>query len=494
MGLRINTNIVALAAQHKLQGTTKKLTTALERLSSGLRINKGSDDVVGLLKSESLRSQIRGIATAELNIANASNVLGVAEGSLAQLTDVAQRLRDYVVQAADASISATDRDNLGTIIDDLRSEFSRLVNAAEFDGVRLLDGSFTNKAFQVGPNQGDSIAFSIVDSRTAAIGTVAVVTGSAVTAFSSTASVSLADPAGIEINDISIPSNAFTDDGVSNLEGDESAISYARAINTYSGQTGVSAVVQANVLTVTYGAADATDFSSTGTIVLNGVTLDQGAYTSDASGAGLLVDAINEHSTETGITAQIDATTSAVYITAADGRNIDLAFTGTSTAAAASAALLGTFGVVASSVASFVQRGTFTLVSDEEFTIDGADAEFAASDAVTVGLDDTTTLDDLSVASATDADTGIFILDNVIRQLQTRRSDVGSKLIRFAAAEAELQTRGENLTASESRIRDADIAVEVANLTSAQILQQAGASVLSRANSIPQIALTLLQG
>src|SRR5690242_17329728 len=104
MGLRINTNVVSMGAQASLAARTKKLATSLERLSSGLRINSGKDDVVGLMKSESLRSQIRGIGAAQLNLSNGSSLLGVAEGSLSQLTDIAQRLRELTVQASDDTI------------------------------------------------------------------------------------------------------------------------------------------------------------------------------------------------------------------------------------------------------------------------------------------------------------------------------------------------------------------------------------------------------
>src|SRR5690348_3844434 len=139
MGLRINTNVLALVAQNNLKKTNSKLATSLERLSTGLRVNKGQDDVVALLKSESLRSQIRGIGVSEVNLSNAQSILGVAEGSLAELTEIAQRIRESVVQASDNTISAADRANLTTSIDDLKAEFDRLVDASEFDGTKLLD-------------------------------------------------------------------------------------------------------------------------------------------------------------------------------------------------------------------------------------------------------------------------------------------------------------------------------------------------------------------
>lgn len=488
MGLRINTNVISLQAQNRLQATSKRLNQALTRLSTGLRINKGSDDVVGLSKSESLRSQIRGISTAELNISNAGNLLGVAEGSLSQLNDIGQRMREILVQGADATISSTDRTNLTTALSDLQNEFARLVSAAEFDGVKLLDGTFTAKTFQVGPNGGNTISFSITDSRSSQIGKAAVYTAVTLSdTATGTSGLDLTGPSNLVINGVTISSSAFTADGVSNVESDESAIAYVTAINSVAGQTGVSAQVLSNVVTLSLNGA--TNLAVGDRVIINGVTL--GALAVDetsASEVNAFVEEINSHSTSTGVTAAYDAATSIIVLTAGDGRNVDVAVTGTLTGDVLG---LGIGGL--SDSGAIVFRGTFRLASDSTFTTANS-STVLGSGAATVSLSNNFTLDKVDVLSSLNAETGIFILDNVIRQLQSRRADVGSKAIRIEIAANELAVRKENLTESESRIRDADIAAETAALTSAQILQQAGVTVLARANAIPQIALTLLQG
>lgn len=489
MGLRINTNVVALASQHKLQNSTMKLTTALERLSSGLRINKGSDDVVGLSKSESLRAQIRGIGASELNISNAINLLGVSEGTLSQLTDIGQRIREQAVQASDNTISSTDRTNLANSISDLLNEFNRLANASEFDGVKLLDGSFTAKNFQVGPNSVDRLSFSLSDARTTAVGKVAILTSITIVATGLTSTASIADPSGISIGSTTVDETIRAADGVSNASSSNSAIAMVNLINSYSGQSGVKASVFSNTVTLNLSSTGA--ISSGNTIAINGTTITAGNYATDTAGMNSLVSAINDKSTLTGVTATYNTTSQRLMLTASDGRNIDVRASGILSTAMVMG--LSNFGFAASSTSAYATfRGTFKLFSDTAFTLSGATAEISTT--TSVGLDTSTTLNNLNVSTADNAQTGIFILDNVIRQLQTRRSDVGSKTIRMGVAESELQVRKENLSSSESRIRDADIAVETANLTSAQILQQAGATVLARANSIPQIALTLLQG
>lgn len=491
MGLRINTNVLALSAQNRLQSTTKKLSGSLERLSSGLRINKGSDDVVGLLKSESLRSQIRGITAVETNLSNAQSLLGIAEGTLAQLTDIAQQVREKVVQAADDSISSADRTNLTTAISDLTEEFNRLTTASEFDGVKLLNGSFTAKTFQVGPNKVDTLSLSISDARTTAIGKVAVVTAQTATAVNTSGgTVTLTSPSGLTINSVSIGASAFSSDGVSNAASSDSALAYVNAINSYEGQTGVTAVINQNSVEMTYTNGDA--LTASDTLSINGVALSSVAYASNDTGVASLVDAINAIATQTGVSAEITAGSDKLTLTATDGRNIDVSVAGSTTATRSFYSASDQIYKASGATTTTVHRGGFKLVSESTFSLSGHSDELGVS-ATSGQLISSTTLSNLDVSTSTNASEGIFILDNVISQLQSRRSDVGSKSIRMEVASNELKTRKENLTSAESVIRDADVATETAALTASQILQQAGVSVLARANSVPQIALTLLQ-
>lgn len=504
MGIRINTNVQALLGQHKLQETSKKLKTSLERLSTGLRINNGKDDVVGLLKSESLRTQIRGISVTETNLSNIQSLLGVAEGSLSQLTEIAQSIREKTLLAADASASAADRTNLTTSITDLRNEFSRLVLASEFDGTKLLNGTFTSKTFQVGPNTSDTLSFSITDTSAGVIGQAAVLTTNSFTTTITNASVVSTGFDYTDITSLSIAGTSVgsrTSDGVSNSEADESAIAYVNAINAAG--TGVTAAALANVLTITL-TTGAGEINSNQTLKINGVAVASANYSNTSGGITNLVAAINAISSQTGVTATAGAVVSDSFsLTATDGRNIDLTFQASSQLSLHSdsnSTILGFFsgaanitGGSASVYLGFSQRGSFRLVSDNAFTYSANSNTLLGSTSGTQTLSSSYALSQLDVSTATNASTGVLILDNVIRQLQKRRAEIGSKSNRLDAALAELQTRDENLQSAESKIRDTDIAAETAKLTQAQILQQAGVSVLARANSLPQIALTLLQ-
>lgn len=492
MGLRINTNVASLQAQNKLAATTKKLNQSLTRLSTGLKINSGKDDGVGLAKSEALRAKIRGGEVARSNMAKAGAVLGVAEGYMAQLTEIAQNLRELAVQAADETISSADRTSLTDNLNTLVAEYNRLADGANFNGVKLLDGSFIGQDIQAGIDESETIGVTISDARSAAIGKIALFTSqtrTSVLTTTTTTNLAFGDAAGITIAGTALATTDFTSDGVSNVEKSESALAYVRAINSKSGTTGVTATVLANVQTFTYTSGATLD--GTMHLLINGVTVKNTttSYTISDQNATDLAALINAKSSSTGVVASVDTANDKLVLTASDGRNIDVTVTGADTTVSSNA-----FGFTGSSSnRASVFRGTFKLTANSAFSITGASAEFAAADPTSVALSETTTLDDVSFTTAANAGTAISIMDKVLEQLQSRRSAIGQASNRLDIADSEMGSRIENLSAAESIIRDADIASETAKYTQASILQQAGATVLAQANSAPQIALTLLQ-
>lgn len=487
MGIRIRTNLAALQGQHNLQKSSRSLNQALTRLSTGLRINQAADDVVYNSKAVANESQIRGIRQARINITNANSALGVAEGSASQGTEILQRMRELAVQAADDTISSSGRSQITDSFNDLYSEYERIVGASEFDNNLLLNGSYTSKTFQVGANNGDSISISIDDARASAIGAIARVTSSALTAHGNSAQ-SFSDITTVTLGSGSFTAGTLTTDGVSNVESDESALAYVNAINTVSGTTGVTAKVNANVVTFTYSSGDDT-ISSGDTIQINGValTISTDIDTSGDSGNQSLVDAINDVANQTGVRATIDTSNDTITLTASDGRNIDIDVN----QGARSSVTLDFFGYdVVSTQSNSAYRGTFTLTSNDAFDVAGLANGSVADQSVAV--DSTTSVSQISFATSTSAATAIDILDKALEQLQEIRGDIGSKSERLQIAGDELNVRLENISAAQSLILDADIAVETANLTSSQILQQAGVSVLGQANQLPSIALSLL--
>ena len=172
MGFRINTNILSLQGQRSLIKTSKAMAKALERLASGSRINRSGDDAAGMAVSEGLNAQVRGIRMAIRNANDAIGFVQTADGALGEITNIVQRLRELAIESSNGVISNLDRGHLNTEAQALLDEFNRIARQTDFNGVKLLDGSFSTKDLQVGPNQGDVISFSIGDGRTSAFCTL----------------------------------------------------------------------------------------------------------------------------------------------------------------------------------------------------------------------------------------------------------------------------------------------------------------------------------
>ncbi|UTW46383.1 flagellin [bacterium SCSIO 12696] len=385
MAQTINTNIASLTAQRNLNNSQNALNTSLQRLSSGLRINSARDDAAGLAISERFTSQIRGLNQAARNANDGISLAQTAEGALSEVTNNLQRIRELAVQSSNATNSASDRTALQQEVTQLLNEIDRVANQTQFNGVNLLDGSFSGALFQVGANAGETIAIaSTVDANTAALGSVSQASGGALSVAA-------------------------------------------------SGLTGFGTAIAA------------------GGVTINGT--DIGAITAASSAqerAGQLVNAINNVSQTTGVGASFDSATGQLTLNS----NATIAVAGTTNSA---------------TVAGF--------------------ANAAAIGTVTT----TTGIDTLTVANFAGAQTAISLVDSALTSINGARANLGAVQNRFDSVVRSLQTTSENLSASRSRIQDADFAAETAALTRGQILQQAGTAALAQANALPQNVLALLQ-
>ncbi len=167
----INTNISSLTAQRNASRTQNELSTAIARLSSGLRINSAKDDAAGLSISDRMTAQIRGINQAARNANDGISLAQVAEGALGSVTGNLQRMRELAVQSANSTNSASDRVALQQEVAQLATEIDRVATQTQFNGLNLLDGSFTAQQFQVGANAGQTITIaSIASARASALG------------------------------------------------------------------------------------------------------------------------------------------------------------------------------------------------------------------------------------------------------------------------------------------------------------------------------------
>jgi flagellin len=328
----INTNIASLNAQRNLNSSQAGTNQALERLSSGLRINSAKDDAAGLAISTRFTSQINGLNVAVRNANDGISLAETAEASMGSMNDSLQRLRELAVQSANGSYSDADRELLNAEAQALISEVGRVADTANFNGVKLLDGSY-NSSFQVGANAGETIDVTIGKLSADALG-VSVQNG-----VTSSATSSALQNGELTINGVSVGATRASDDSASTASANTSAIAKAAAINRVSDESGVTAVVDTNVAAGSAMTAAATS----GSVTINGTTIAIDTSDDAASSRASVVAAINAQSDLTGVTA-VDSGDDNLGVTlaAADGRNIELSFT-TLDAATTGLAAAGTY-------------------------------------------------------------------------------------------------------------------------------------------------------
>lgn len=500
MGMRINTNILALKAQRNLLRSNKALSRAMERLASGSRINSAGDDAAGLAVSEGLRSQVRGLQQAIRNANDGVGFLNTAEGALGEQTSIAQRIRELAIQAANGAISDADRVNLNREAQQLIEEFDRIATSTEFNGVFLLDGTFQTTDLQVGTRKGQKVSFSIGDARSSSLGSLATLSGVRHNLSGTTANLLL--------NGTSIAEATATNDTVSSGGNSYSAIAVAKTINDKSGTTGVYADIQTTVVQL----SNLTFSNYQGNLNTDKFQINDVLIAKSGIGSvNAFVLAVNEYSNQTGVKARLQSgSTDDVELYADDGRNIELtwttqtltngtalfnAFTNASNVDAngLSMGVVFTTGVI-SVATNIIRTGAVKLRSSSAITIAGANVSVCLGFSTTaISVSSATALNSVVINSQDTATDALSVVDSVIRQLTDIRASLGGVQNRLEANVSNLSVSTENLAAAQSQIRDSDIAVETAEMTKSQILQQAGIAILSQANVSAQAALRLLQ-
>ena len=307
----INTNVASLNSQRNLTTSQGQLATALQRLSSGLRINSAKDDAAGLAISERFTTQIRGLNQAVRNANDGISLAQTAEGALAETGNALQRIRELAIQSANSTNSASDRQALNAEAQQLLAEVQRIAQTTQFNGQNILDGSFSSAQFQVGANANQTISFGIQGATTDSLGAYQA-TGVTVTAQAF-------DGAGFTINGVEIGVSADT--SAAGVTGD-SAAAKATAINAQTNLTGVSATASNEVVGV---APIARASLTNGALRINGIAVGAIAASTNAVTQGRnAATAINAVSNQTGVTAVADASTGALTLSTTDGRNIQI--------------------------------------------------------------------------------------------------------------------------------------------------------------------------
>lgn len=481
MALTINTNVMSLNAQRNLSTSQTKLASAIERLSSGNRINSAKDDAAGLAISTRFTTQINGLNQAVRNANDGISLSQTTESALDEVTNNLQRIRELAVQSTNASNSSTDRQALDAEVQQRLSEVTRIATQTNFNGMKVLDGSANQLSFQVGANVGEVITVGLDKGMKAnQVGQLA--TGSASLAFTATTATGASSTGGTAPTsfDFSTTGKSFTVNGtaISLTADDTNAAGLVSDINTKLTAANVAVTASAD---------------STGKIV----------FTSNTTGSASTAPVI----AGTDAASLFGTQTTKAGVSVGDATPVTLA--------------AGAATLQVGSNASFDLAGTYNSAQDLADTINAKSGEginayvgsdgsvkFASAQAITVGgtsptsagltagkiaVSTATTLADSSVATVDGANATINRIDAALQSVSSLRSDLGAVQNRFESTISNLQNISQNLTSSKSAITDADFAQETANMSSAQILQQAGVSVLAQANQSQQIVQKLLQ-
>jgi len=513
MSLVLTTNLNSLVAQNSLTASGGQLATALQQLSSGLRINTAADDAAGYAIVQGMTSQINGINQAARNANDGVSLSQTASGSLQEVVNDLQTMRDLAVQSLNATNGAGDRADLNAQFQQLKADINSVATQTQFNGVNLLDGSFQGATFQVGANAGQTITVaSVASAKANNLGTAYTQAGAAVTGATFTTAVKSGDSGTFTVNGFTTSAVALTGNQATDLK------SVAAAINQIAGSDGnVIATVNSNggidltsttsqivnssytagtgstgtATLATFGigaqnalaaagtsltntiyksagtvAAGAVVANDTGTITINGIATAAITLTGTTGAANLaqIVTAINlTTATNGGVSAAVDTAGTGIDLTSATSQTATVAYT-----AGVGAETAATFGLA---------TGAITTATPTTLTATSTSS----------------TVDSASVTTVDNSNKVLVQIDAALQQLATTGAQLGAYQNRFQAAVTGLNTTATNLTSARSQIQDTDYASATSALSKAQILQQAGTAMVAQANTIPQNILTLLQ-
>ena len=572
MAMVINTNVSSLTAQRALAESNAELETAMERLSTGRKINSAADDAAGLAMTQRMTAQVKGLAMAVKNANDGQALTQSIEGALGEVSDMLQRMRELALQAANGTNSSADRTFLQSEVNLLIQEISRVATNTRYNGELILDGTFLNKALQVGIEEGENIIFSVESVAAEAVGAHTLV-GNGIGA-SPAAADPAANPTTVE-DDIEI--FGFLGTKSTEASTNDSAKQTAVKVNNLTGETGVKAYAKTFV---SLASNDAT--AKTYSVKINGYST--GNFVISSGDVESAVDSINQISGSTGVTASSSG--NKVILFDSDGDDITVENTQTlSGHDDLVVAKLGEDGSVTNVIGQGINlavsggndatrvTGTLKMVSANPFSIDqkfqtttnttstlvngqissGAnkvvldsltglgvgtairfagdsdqptthyitainpDSDNALEISFTPAVDETIendsrvyvdtgyysdaasvstlkNLTEIRINTALNAGDSISIIDAALDKVAQMRSDLGAIENRLAYTVSNLMNIAEKTADARSRLDDADYALESARLAKAQVVQQAGTSMLAQANQMTQLVLDLLRG
>jgi flagellin len=499
MGLTINTNVMSLNAQRNLGQSQSALAKSMQRLSSGLRINSAKDDAAGLAISDRMTSQVRGLNQAARNANDGISLAQTAEGALQETTNILQRMRELSVQSANDTNSASDRSSLQAEVNQLKQEMTRIANTTSFNGKNLLDGTLTTAQFQVGANANQTISFGVESAKASDLGNNSLTSNNATLNFGIERATSAA--AASSANDVVTQTLTIIGEATAtaSVTTGDSATTIAAAVNAQSATTGVTSTARTTATMQSLTSTGAVSFSLQGT---NAAAITVTATVAALTDISEISKAINNQSGQTGITASI--ANNIITLTQAEGADIKISdfFGGGAATSQAAITVAGSEAGNqaiggAASLDSTTVGGELTFDSNKTFNISSSIAAAAGSlfstGATVANTSTLASINAVDITTVGGAANAIKSIDGALSTVDSMRGELGAVQNRFESTIANLSNVSENLSAARSRILDADIAQETSAMTKNNILQQAGVAILAQANQAPQLALSLLK-
>lgn len=457
--MRINHNIPALQALFQYNKTNDNLSKSLERLSSGKRINRASDDAAGLAISNKIDTQIKGLDQAKRNSLDGVSLIQVAEGALGEVTNMLQRIRELAVQASSGTLTPKDRESIQREVDQLSEEMSRVSKDIEFNGMKLLDGSLNRINFSSDPKIAS--VFSLSDGVPEGQFTFDVTTEAEQSKVEGVATAATISPGTINVNGISIEIEA----------GDSrdkvwDKIQSAGVSGNYTLSGSITAGEKLTLKNKEYGDKP---------VALSG---DAATLASLGLSTGATVTVGNDVEV-----APITDVNSPLYGKKIFTEGNVIEFKGAEG-----------FKLIAEN------KGKTGVVKVDVLSAGPLDLHIGANkdQRMEVRVPNTSPkaldIENLNFRTADGASSAIGRIDKALDKVSTVRSTLGAYQNRLEYTQNNLLTASENMTASYSRIVDTDMAVEMAQYTQSNVISQAGIAMVSQANQIPEQVLQLLRG
>jgi len=481
MSMVIGTNISSLTAQRHLTSSRADMEQSMERLASGKRINSSQDDAAGLAISHKLESKIAGLNQGIRNANDGVSMLQTAEGALEQTSEILNRMKELATQSSSGTYSTADRNSMDLEFQALLSEVTRISDTTDFNGTSLLKQN-SSATFVVGDTGTDTISINLqamsgadlgIDGKgtvqeTSLTATTQINTATAKQAqtFTMAATVAAGQYLEMEVN-----GTTFTQDFTEN----EVMTGTLLAEKINQGTDNLTATFGTKVMTLTSTA--------------DGVAFETGGLAEYAYSAPIEETSVMSVTTENSATGK-KAATFTMAATVVANQTLEMEVNGTTYTQAFDTSELITGGLLADQITNGTDNltATFgTLVMTLTSTVNGADF---SSTGMKERADGSSPSNLLTAETAT---TAMSIIDTAIARVDSYRGTLGAVANRLDHTVSNLMNRVENQSAANSRILDADYAVESANLAKAQVLQQAGTAMLAQANASGQGVLSLLK-